>query len=190
MLLVFNLDLSAPPSLSQSVHFLLPGSSGASLPREPVCLILAGCAKTGSEGPARRCFSLWRNSPKGCGLPRGRALRLPVLHNLVPNVPFICLFKYQHCTNDWLSLPFLAIVFPSFPSHAALNGSCDWLSLCHPCSTHLMSAESIINDLRGLAVTGSLHQLLWGGSHNAPGPGAAAGSGSEPRGGKTCPLFH
>lgn len=112
---VFNLDLSAPPSLSQSVHFLLPSSSGASLPREPVCLILAGCAKTGSEGPARRRFSLWRNSLQGRELPRGRALRLPVLHNLVPNVTFICLFIYQDCTNDWLSLRFLPLFFLPFP---------------------------------------------------------------------------
>lgn len=34
----------------------------------------------------------------------------------------------------------------------------DWLSLCFFCSSsHPVSAESIINDLRSLAVTGSLH---------------------------------
>lgn len=53
------------------------------------------------------------------------------------------------------------------------------VSLCPPrFPRHLISAKSIINDLRGLAVTSSLlsfSQGYWGESDNAPGPGTDAG---------------
>lgn len=62
-----------------------------------------------------------------------------------------------------------------------LNRSNDWLSLTLSLSlllASLISAKSIINDLRGLAVTSSLLSLsrgYWGESGNAPGPDTDAG---------------
>lgn len=123
---------------------------------------------------------------------QGKALRLPVPHNLTPNLNSIRLFKCRDCVTDlfsWLFTPnfhlihalapFPCCCFPIlFPFYCWLNRSSEFLSLslsAPPRSTHLMSAESIINDLRGLAVTGALHGLSQGESDNAPCPGAAAG---------------
>lgn len=80
-----------------------------------------------------------------------------------------------------LLFPDVVSLFPPPPFYSLLNRSSDWVSLsvpvsfCPPCSTHLMSAESIIDDPRGLAVTGCLHRLSQGESGNAPGPDTAAG---------------
>lgn len=130
-------------------------------------------------GTTWRCFCLWHGSVQGAGSVslQGKALRLPAPHNFTPNLNFKVALHYY--TDSSFPCRSLLLYLP--PSLSLLNRSSDWVSrsvsvsFCPPCSTHLMSAGSIIDDLRGLAVTGCLHRLSRGESDNAPGPDAAAG---------------
>lgn len=113
---------------------------------------------------AQRC-----NSLNGRELPRGRALTLPVPHNLVHSLTFMSLFKYLGWTNDRLSVCFLAVVF------LALNtGSPSLPSLFRP--PHICWINNKWSERLGC---GSLHQLPWGESHNAPGPGTTVALGPD-----------